>query len=219
MKLGSFRLPATVFLAALAATSVQAQQSGAPAQSQTSQAQPGSQATTGDKPGVVFANVVAAQATVADVDKANRALTLRTDDGRELTVKAGPEVKNFDQIQIGDKVRAEYHEATAIFVRKPEAAAGAPSTAAQPPAATKVESVEVAPPGQKPGGVVADVTEITAKVEDIDYANREVTLRGPEGKLRTVKLGDRVQNLQNIKKGDDVVLRHTEALAIAVTKS
>jgi hypothetical protein len=218
MKLGPSLLPAAAFLAALASTPLQAQQPGAPGQSQPSQPQAGSQAPGDDKPGVVFASIISAQATVADIDKANRMLLLRTDDGREFAVKAGPEVKNFDQIQKGDKVTAQYHEATAIFVRKPEAAAGAPSGAA-PPGPMQYGTAEVAPPGQKPAGVVANVTEITATVQDVDYNTRQVTLRGPEGKLRTVKVGDRVQNLQNITKGDQVVLRHTEALAIAVAKS
>jgi hypothetical protein len=213
VKLGSFLVPAAALLAILASPPVQAQQP------QPLQAQPGSPGASDDKPGVVFANVIATQATVADVNKTDRTLTLRTDDGREVVVKAGPEVRNFDQIQKGDKVNAQYHEATAIFVRKPEAAAGAMSGAAQQPAVSRVESVEVAKPGEKPGGAVTNVTQITAKVEDIDYSNREVTLRGPEGKLRTIKVGDRVQNLQNIKKGDEVVLRHTEALAIVVAKS
>jgi hypothetical protein len=145
-------------------------------------------------------------------------VTLRTDDGREVALKAGPEVKNFDQIQKGDKITAEYHEATAIFVRKPEAAAGA-TGAAQQPGAGQGEVLAVAAPGEKPAGVVANVTEITAKVEDIDYGKRLVTLRGPQGNVRTVKLGDRVQNIQGIAKGDDIVVRHTEAVAIAVTKS
>jgi hypothetical protein len=187
-----------MLIAAIAASPVQAQQAGSP--------------------GVVFAEVVKAQATVADVNKADRMVTLRTDDGREVALKAGPEVRNFDQIQKGDKITAEYHEATAIFVRKPEAPAGA-TGAAQQPSAGQGDVLAVAAPGEKPAGVVANVTEITAKVEDIDYGKRLVTLRGPQGNVRTIKLGDRVQNIQGIAKGDDVVIRHTEAVAIAVTKS
>lgn len=175
------------------------------------------QTTAEGKPGVVMAKVGVLRATVTDVDKTNRTVTLRTDDGREEIIKCGPEVRNFDQIEKGDKVAAEYHESTVIFARKPEAAAGAASGAAQPSAAT-ASKAELAPIGAKPGGVVADVTELTARVEEIDYAKRQMTLRGPRGNTKVVNIADDVPNIESVKKGDEIVLRHTEALAISVTK-
>ena len=45
----------------------------------------------------------------------------------------------------------------------------------------------MARPGDKPGGISTDVTEITATVEDIDTAKRIVKLKGPEGKIRVLK--------------------------------
>jgi arginine repressor len=175
------------------------------------------QTTSEGKPGVVISKLGVLRATVTDVDKANRLVTLRTDDGREETIKCGPEVRNFDQIEKGDKVAAEYYEATVIFARKPEAAAGAASGAAQPTAAT-ASKAELAPLGAKPGGIITDVTEVTATVQDIDYAKRQMTLRGPRGNAKVVNIADDVPNIESVKKGDEIVLRHTEALAISVTK-
>jgi hypothetical protein len=169
--------------------------------------------TEQSKPGVVVSNVATMQATVTDIDKATRTITLRSDDGREETMKLGPEVKNFDQIEKGDKVTAEYHEATAIFARKPEAASGAAGSGVQ-----TYGKAELAPLGQKPSGVFADVTEVVATVDAIDYAKRQVTLKGPTGKMRTINVAEDVPNLENVKKGDDVVIRYSEALAISVTK-
>jgi hypothetical protein len=164
-------------------------------------------------PGAVVAKVSTLQATVTDVDKATRMVTLRSDDGKEQTIKAGPEVRNFDQIEKGDKVSAEYHESVAIFAKKSEAGAGA----ATPKTAT-YGTADLAPIGSKPGGVVTDVTEVTATVEDIDYAKRQVTVLGPSGKTRVIDVSERVENLEAVKKGDLVVMRYTEALAISVTK-
>jgi hypothetical protein len=181
-------------------------------------AQDRQQQTTGEgKPAVVVSKLSALRATVTDVDKANRTVTLRTDDGHEQIVKCGPEVRNFDQIEKGDKVSAEYHEATVIFARKPEAAAGAASGTAQPAAAT-ASKAELAPIGAKPGGVITDVTEVTATVQDIDYAKRQMTLRGPAGGTKLVNIADDVPNIESVKQGDQIVLRHTEALAVSVTK-
>jgi hypothetical protein len=55
-------------------------------------------------------------------------------------------------------------------------------------------------------------------VETIDYAKRSVTLRGPQGNRRVVKVDDSVQRLNDVKPGDEVVVRHTEAVAIAISK-
>ena len=169
----------------------------------------GAQALDPAKPGVVEADVVQLQATVAAVDRASHhAVTLRGKDGREVEVTLSDQVKNFDQIKVGDTVTATMYEATAIFVRKAEGK----------PAAVEAGVVQVARPGDKPGGISTDVTQITATVEDIDTAKRIVKLKGPEGKIRVLKVGSDVKNLAAVKKGDQVVVRHTEEVAIDVTE-
>ncbi|HEX6211922.1 MAG TPA: hypothetical protein VF136_14160 [Methylomirabilota bacterium] len=161
-----------------------------------------------DRPGVVYADRVRTTATVDAVDRAKRTVTLKAADGRTVTLQAPPEARNFDQLEVGDKVGAEYIEAIAIFVRKSDA----------PPAAGQTTKVSVAPKGEKPAATVVETVELTARVEAIDAAARTVTLRGPEGRVRTIKVDDRVQRLEEVKPGDEVVVRHTEALAIAFSQ-
>jgi len=48
------------------------------------------------------------------------------------------------------------------------------------------------------------VVRIEAKVKEIDYKERMVTLEGPLGNLVTLKAGDEVKRLNEIKKGDIV---------------
>ena len=43
-------------------------------------------------------------ATVASIDYENRTGTLKLPDGTMVTFKAGPEVRNFDHVKVGDKV-------------------------------------------------------------------------------------------------------------------
>jgi len=45
-----------------------------------------------------------------------------------------------------------------------------------------------------------------------------VTVKGPKGNVNTVKVGDHVKNLDQVKVGDQVVVRYTEAVAISVEK-
>jgi Cu/Ag efflux protein CusF len=57
---------------------------------------------------------------------------------------------------------------------------------------------------------------MTARVEDIDYQSRMVTLKMPQGDTMSLKVGDQVKRLNDIKKGDEVVVRYTQAVAISV---
>jgi len=159
-----------------------------------------------DKPGVVIADVTVVTATVEAIDKDKRTVSLKGPRG-QVTLQVGPEAKNFDQIKVGDKVKAKYLDSVALFVRKAGDA---------PPEAAQVQAVTVAPKGQKPKGAAVDTVEISARVEKVDYAKRLITLKGPEGNVRTFKVDQRVKRLAEIKPGDDIVLRHTQAIAIEV---
>jgi hypothetical protein len=161
---------------------------------------------SGDKPGAVVAESVTVTAAIEAVDVQKRVITLKMPDGAVRAFKVGKEVKNFDQIKAGDKVKTTYFESIAIFVRKSSEKAGA----------AEVETVGVAPKGQKPGVFAVDTTEVTAKVEGVDYKKRTVTLKGPEGRVATFPVDKGVKRFKAVKVGDEVVLRITDAVAIAV---
>jgi hypothetical protein len=158
--------------------------------------------------GLVAGDAIELDATVKAVDKETRSVTLEAETGRTVTVKAGPEVKNFDQIEVGDKVEVDYVEALALHVEK---AGGSPM-------AEVGAAIEKALPGQKPAVAVAGTVEIKAKMTAIDKEKRTVTLQGPEGNARTIKVDPKVKRFDELAVGDDVVARYTEAIAIAVKK-
>jgi len=162
---------------------------------------------TSEKPGVMVVEVVEWSGTVTAVDYAKRTVTLREPGGKTVTLNA-KNARNLDQVKVGDRVKAEYIEELAIFVRKADS----------PPSATETQVVELAPKGQKPAGLVADTIQITANVEAIDYQKRIITLKGPAGNIRTFKVDESVKNFDQIKKGDQVVLQYMEAFALAVVK-
>jgi hypothetical protein len=70
----------------------------------------------------------------------------------------------------------------------------------------------------KPGVVVADLLVVTATVEAINPATRTVTLKGPQGNTVTLKVDGQVKKFDQVKVGDEVVVRHTEAVAVVVQK-
>ncbi len=164
---------------------------------------------TGEKPGGIVVQSVSGTATVDAIDKDKRMVTLKFADGRTQTLKLGPEVRNFDQIQVGDKVKATYAESVAIAVRKSD----------EKPAAAQTRTVTVAPKGAKPGVLVTDTLEVNAKVEAIDYDKWTVSLKGPEGNVRTFAVDKSVKKFKNVKVGDDVIVSVTQAVAIVVEKA
>ena len=63
---------------------------------------------------VELSDAVVLTADVVGVDKADRILTLVGPRGNVVDVEAGDEVRNFDQIAVGDKVTATYYESVAV---------------------------------------------------------------------------------------------------------
>ncbi len=64
----------------------------------------------------------------------------------------------------------------------------------------------------------AHAVQVTARVQAIDYATRQVTLRGPEGNVFEIHAGPEVKNLANVHVGDDVVATYYESIAITAHK-
>jgi len=144
-------------------------------------------------------------ATITAIDKATRDITLKGPQGREVTVTAGPEVKNFDQMKVGDQVNAQYVEALTLELKK-----GGGLIVAR----TEKDGAAGAKPGEKPAAAVGRQVTIVADVVDVNPARQTITLRGPQ---RTVELAvaDPAQ-FKLIAKGDQVEAKYTQALAIAV---
>jgi hypothetical protein len=163
-----------------------------------------------DKPdaaGAIEVDAITATSKVTAVDSAKRTVTLTNEAGKSNTYKLGKKVRNFDQIKVGDQVKATLLESVAVVVRK----------SSSPPDAAEGRLVAVAPKGAMPGVIMAKAREITAKIVSIDTQARTVTVEGPMGGKPSIKVGPKV-NLNELQQGDDVTLRVTDALAISVEK-
>jgi hypothetical protein len=158
-------------------------------------------------PGVAAAaQTVKLAATITAIDAATRAITLKGPRGKEITVMAGPEVKNFAQMKVGDQVNVEYVEALTLELKK-----GGGKAVAR----TEQAGAARAKPGERPAGLVGRTVTIVADVVDVNAATQTVTLRGPE---RTVELKVRdPEQFKLVAKGDQVEATYSEAVAIEVT--
>jgi Cu/Ag efflux protein CusF len=159
------------------------------------------------EPGGVRVETYKETATVTGIDKASRKVTLVTPDGTKSSVKCGPEVANFAQIEVGDQVKATVTEQIVVFMRNP----------GEPPGDGAAAALALAPLGAKPGALMANTEEITAKVKSIDLKHRKAALLFPDGTSHTFKVRKDVDMTKHAV-GDEVVFRATEAVAVSVEK-
>lgn len=147
-------------------------------------------------------------ATVTAIDQATRAVTLRKDDGTEVSFVASEDVQNLAQVQVGDVLHVVYAEALAYEVRKG-------GTAAAPVTAIAGGAAEL---GQRPAGALARQTTATVAIIAIDPQVPSVTFQGPAGNTRTIKVLH-PEKLEGVRVGDTVDVTFTEALAIKVVEA
>jgi Cu/Ag efflux protein CusF len=72
--------------------------------------------------------------------------------------------------------------------------------------------------GGMSGMILSQSNHLTATIQDIDHAKREVTLKGQDGNTVKVAVGDNVRNFDQMKKGDRVGVTYYESVALALGK-
>jgi hypothetical protein len=140
---------------------------------------------------------------VVKIDRKARTVTFQGPRGRQETLNVPKEAQNFDQVKVGSTFKVKYVEAVAVGLQR-----------GGTPAATADRQVRLAPKGGTPGGVVVNTATVTARVEAIDYAEREVALKGPKGNVMSFHVSDDVQGLADVRIGDTVAVAYTQALAL-----
>lgn len=161
-----------------------------------------SHATTG----VAVSETVTLTAKVVGVNPSNRIVTLAEPDGKLVDIVAGDEVRDFNQIKVGDSVTATFYQSVALYL-------GAPGTK---PEIAATESMTSAEKDDKPSAMAVGTIDVSAVVMGLDKPKRLVTLQTPEGKLVTSKVDPSVDTFDSVKVGDTIHARITRAVAISV---
>jgi hypothetical protein len=156
--------------------------------------------------GIVNTDYVVVTARVESIDYERRTITIKDPGDKTVTLKASKKVKYLDEIKKGDLVSAEYLDAVAVIVRKPDGKS-------RP---GYLKEVTVAPRGKDSNGLPVDTVEALGTVETIDHDNRTVAFKGPDGITRTYKADERVTRFRSIVKGDKVYIKATEPLAVRI---
>ena len=146
------------------------------------------------KPGLIedgiVVEVIRDPATVEAIDAGARTLTLKLADQTTHTYKVGSAVENFDQVKVGDHIKATVTFVLAVYI---------------------LEN------GRLPDGTMAEALDVNARVLQVDPSYRILTVQYPNGELDKLKpgLGTRMQEMA---PGDSVVVRPREVTAIKIEK-
>jgi len=143
-------------------------------------------------------------ATIVAIDSTNRLITLKAEDGLTDTIYAGPEVKRFDELKVGDTVTFKYYESIVYAIQQP---------GAKPPAPASMALVRGQ--GPRPGGTLSQQLTTVVTIKAIDMSVPSVTITTVEGNTMSFKVEDK-KNLDGVKAGDKVQITYTRALAISV---
>ena len=109
---------------------------------------------------------VDATATIIAIDKTTRDITLKGPKGNWVVITAGPEIKNFDQLNVGDKVHARYNEALVLELKKGNDLA---VTRTDEKSAVELVSVGLSPRNRSiPAGELAAYTAVANMILNMD---------------------------------------------------
>jgi len=144
-------------------------------------------------------------ATVVEIDPATRTVTLKDKKGHIVDVEVGEEARNFDQLKVGDVVTTEYREAMSLSLSKTSG----------PRSASERTLEQRSSPGAKPGGTIGREITVMADVLAVNAKAKTVTLKGPHNTVDVIV--EDPEQMKNIRKGDQVQVVYTEAVAISVT--
>lgn len=151
--------------------------------------------------------VVTRMATVVDIDRENRQILLERTDGKMLSVTAGPEVRNLDQLEPGDVVRSDYYEAISVKMANP--------SDTSPPEGTVVAGRS--PEGAKPGVAAGESVRMIVDFISYDPATAIATFRTPDDMVHTAHVEPDMRAFAaGLETGDRVDLTMTKATAITI---
>jgi hypothetical protein len=143
-------------------------------------------------------------ATIEAIDQTNRIVTLKGPKGNLVDTYVDESNKRFNELKVGDQVKAQYYESLAMSIRKP----GGPA-----PTAGVKESVTPREGG--PGATAARQLTGSVTVTALDPKVPSISVNGPKGNVFSMRVQD-PKRLEGVKVGDTIDVTYTQALLIAV---
>lgn len=144
---------------------------------------------------------------VTSIDPEKRVVVLKNEDDELYSVKVIEEIKDFDQIEVGDKVRFEYYQLFEAFLAEPDEKLG-----------VKIDNKMSISPTIREITTGKDSYEDISVIEEIDIDNRIVTLKNAQGELSQFNVEDSVEGFEKLKVGEKIKSIYTREVSISLEK-
>lgn len=158
------------------------------------------------KPAMFVSQTSTMEAVVEAIDHQARLVTLRQQDGSTTTFTPSPEVRNLDQVDVGDVLHVEHQQSISIQVADLDN---------MDPAAAEVSAMTRSEAGEMPAMAAVDTKALLASVVDINVENMTYKLELPDGTVNEYVALVK-ENLEMAAVGDTVAIEVTETIVAVV---
>jgi len=158
------------------------------------------------QPNVATQQINEISGTVDRVDRAGRMVTVRSNDGLQTPIYAGPELPIFDQLARGDRVTIRFYDSYIV-----EATPGAQMKPVQDTTAAAQKAHD------SDSTSVLQQLQLVVTIDEIDPRNNTVTYHDVT-KRRVLRGVQRPELLQGLKVGDVITITYTRARAASIDK-
>ena len=147
-------------------------------------------------------------ATVTAIDTAKREVTIQGDHG-PVTIQVGPDVKNFENLKVGDRVNLSYYQGTAAQLVKGGKKVKDPAVSS---------FAQGNSPGMSPSGLVGASATVTVKIQDVNLPTNTVAFTRSDGTTHIVQVkSPEMQSfIRDLKRGDTVQVTFTDSVAVEI---
>lgn len=149
---------------------------------------------------------------VTAIDQANRQVTVKGPDDKDVTFQLTEKAKALPNLKVGDQVDIYVTRAVAYVLNTEVGGA--------PKASDESGTIRATKDNPNPGGEAFRQVRVTSQIKKIDLKTHEVSLLPPEGKLQVVKVEDpELQaRMKNLKVDQTVDAIYTEVLRIETSR-
>jgi len=153
---------------------------------------------------VLPTHTVTIAGTVETIDHAKRVVTIRTPTDAFVTIDVPEGAKRFDEVKVGDKVKATYNNNVTVRLKPPGE-----------PAVDTTKMAKTGGEGERPGGMASMERTMTATIAAIDKPTSSITFVGPnEWKYSRHVVDPKV--FDQVKVGDRVDITWITDVTVAV---
>jgi hypothetical protein len=153
------------------------------------------------------ASVIEVHGQIISADKDKKLVTLRADDGKQLTVHVYNPY-NLAAAKPGERFVAKFYEIATIHKLPPSQS---------PPTPSLTEGIVSAAPGQIPGAALGSQLQFAVTIDAIEKKDKAIAIKGPDGVVEVVGVAN-PEVLDQVQVGERIVVTLTDAVVVALNR-